>query len=419
MAEPRFFLITTHSDREEALRRRLVEVQQTNFVGGFRIQDSPAQLDVLLPPSRPEVVLLDSAVPRDRALELALRVGDLVPRAAVVVLMADRDFDFLQATVKAGIDLALVEPVDLAALMKQASEVQRNKLRRLGAPPSASRAEPRPEPVVAPSSGGRVLAFLSSKDGEGKSTVALNLAVALTRQFGKRCVYLDLADTLSETGMMLDSKPPGTYLNLLATQAGNFSLDGVQRFAIDYFRDGKLLAICGNLGIVPPKVDSHALEGLLRFLRSESEFLILDCPVPVGENLKVALKTADLHVMVVQNTLSSLRNARIYLGELKRLEFPPHQVRVVLNRVSRTAGLAKDDLAKNLEYPVAASVVSNGAVALEAANVGVPVVVHAPESDLAISIQNLAKAFLGIESSDPSEAGKKGLASMFSSLFGR
>jgi len=370
---------------------------------------------------------VDSQVPQERALDLSMRAKGYLPRLVVVILQPEKDFDFLQACVKAGVDQTRVEPVDLGEVMGEAGELVRNKLRAADAarqdPAAAPEpSEPPPEEVApaAPGAGGMVLAFVSAKDGEGKSTVALNLTLALAKHFGKRAIYVDLAETLSETAMMLNTQPPGTYRNLLAMEPPELASNDWARFAIDVFGDGQALAVCGNNGIVPPEVDRDRLDLLIRFLRSQCDFLILDCPVQFCDNLKIALKLADWHVAVVQNTLSSLRNVRMYLAELKRLEYPAHQVRVVLNRVSPSAGLSREDLARNLDpYPIAGAIVSNGPVAIESINVGVPVMVHAPGSDLAESITNFAKTLLGIESSDILSSQEISLSSMFSSLFGK
>lgn len=433
MAENRIFLITTGPDREEALRKRLALASQTNIVGQFRPGETTAEFEALLRAGRPEILIVDCLVSQERALEAAIRARQAVPLCVQMILMTAKDFDFLQSAVRGGVDFTLVEPVDMADALRQAQVALANKLRAAGGggePGGQPSALPGVVPVASVtmdgalkadptvSGGARTLAFVSSKDGEGKSTVALNLALTLASKFGKKAIYVDLAETLSETAMMLDRKPPGSYLNLLALHGGAYTHDGIKRFSIDYYGDGKALAICGNAGIVPPKVDRDALDLLVRFLKTQCEFLILDCPVHFCDNLKIGLKLADWHVVVVQNTLSSLRNTRLYLAELRRLEYPAHQVRVVLNRVSKTAGLSREDIEANLsEYQLACSVVSNGAVAIEAANLGTPVVVHAPDSDIAECIHNLAKSLLGIETSDiASESGLK--VSSLSNLFG-
>lgn len=440
MGERKLFIVCRNVDRENVLRKNLAEAGSANLVGVFRTAESAGDFEALLSAARPEALLVDSSVDPDLALDFAGRARERVVRLAVMLIMAAKDFDLLQRAIEAGVESVQTEPVDFRELLVRLEAAVQEKVRGLELLEAArsgggigtaltdriksgggAEASAPPPPPRAGAGHGTVLAFLSGKDGEGKSTVGLNLGLALANRYGKKVIYLDLTETLSETAMLLNQKPPGDIRNILAMRStGDFTPYGVKRFAIDYFEDESFLAICGNPSIEPPRVDRDALDLLLRFLKTQAEFVLLECPPRFGDILKTALKLADWHVVVVQNTLSSLRNARVFLAELKRLEYPAHQVRIVLNRVSKTAGLARDDLARNLDpYPIVTSIVSNGPIAIEAVTVGMPVVLHAPESDIAESIQNFAKKLLGIETSDVDSNQKFSLGSMITSFLGK
>lgn len=440
MAETKVFLFSRDDTSEAAARQALAATGSINLVGSFRTAEVTTDPVNLLTAAKPEVVYVHASVEHDMALRLAREARKVLERVGVLVGIAEKDFDFLQKAMGEGVDSVMPEPIansDLAERIDQIVGQKRADLEaalgraaaaggdsglkaRVASANAARGGEARATPPIAePGKGPMMLAFLSSKDGEGKSTVALNLGLSLVKQFGKKVIYVDLCETLSETAMLLNRKAPGTYLNILAMKGENFSPYGIQRFAIDYFDDQSFLAICGNPTIEPPTVDREALDVLLRFLKTQADFVLLDCPVSFGELLKTPLKLADWHVVVVQNTLSSLRNTRIYLNELKRLEYPRHQVKIVINRVSKAAGLAREDIAKNIDpYPIVGSIVSNGPVAIEAVTVGKPVVLHAPDSDLAQSFGVFARRLLGIETSEVGDNEKFSLTSMFSSVFG-
>lgn len=448
MPEYKLFLVCRNVEREGQLRKALAEAAAStglaaNLVGIFRSAESAGDFLALFGAAKPQALWVDSSVAPEEALGMVLAAREKMPRVVSLIGIAEKDFDFLQKAVSSGVDAVLPEPVEASKLLERVRDVlqdrisSREKLEQSFAGAGAGGAallqrmkgqegaqalnlsQPLKE-LTEQLRGGNAttLAFLSSKDGEGRSTVALNLGLSLARKFNKKVIYLDLSEVLSETAMMLNRKPPGTLLNVLAMKSGEFTEHGVKRFAIDYFEDESFLAICGNPTIEAPTLDRDALDLLIRFLKSQCSFLLLDCPVRFDVPLKTALKLSDWHVMVVQNTLSSLRNTRIYLEELRRLEYPSHQVRIVLNRVSRTAGLAREDIEKHINpYPVVTSIVSNGPVAIEAITVGVPVVEHAPDSDLAESIHTFSKRLLGIEATNVGENQKFSLGSMISSFF--
>jgi pilus assembly protein CpaE len=439
MAETKVFLFSQNQDTEASARQALAATGTIHLVGACRISELSVDPANLLTAAKPEVVYVHSSVDPETALDMAMQAKQALPRVGLLLGLAEKDFDFLQRAMGEGVDSVMPEPLSTGDLVDRIAQIVAKKRAELEATLAKAAAGGESAlttrvaeanaarggealatpPIAEPGKGPMMLAFLSSKDGEGKSTVALNLGLSLVKQFGKKVIYVDLCQTLSETAMLLNRKAPGTYLNILAMKGENFSPYGIQRFAIDYFDDQSFLAICGNPTIEPPTVDREALDVLLRFLKTQADFVLLDCPVNFGELLKTSLKLADWHVVVVQNTLSSLRNTRIYLNELKRLEYPRHQVKIVINRVSKAAGLAREDIAKNIDpYPIVGSVVSNGPVAIEAVTVGKPVVLHAPDSDLAESIHVFARRLLGIETSDVGDNEKFSLASMFTSVFG-
>lgn len=422
MAERRLFLICRNAEREGTIRPFLVRTGELHIAGVYRVADSSGDLKAMVSVSRPDAIYVDSSIPPREAVELATMVRAEFPRTVVMIGIQEKDFDVLQDAIARGIDAVLPEPLSAMEFKTRLEQKIRDKQRSLDYLRAAlhqGRGGPGGDGLAPPREPGTTLAFVSSKDGEGKSTVALNLGLTLAQKFGKKVVYIDLDETLSETSMMLNRKPPGTLTNLLAMYEGDYTMEGLSRWAIDYFGDGKFLAICGNMTIEAPAFDRAALELLLVFLRFQVDYVLLDCPVRFSEALRTSLDLADWHLAVVQNTLSSLRNTRIYLQELSRLEYPAQKVRIILNRVSATAGLNKEEIAKSLDpYPVVSNVVSNGPVAINAVSVGVPLVLSAPESDIAQSIQNFAKRLLGIETTEAADHKGGGIGGMFSSLFG-
>jgi Flp pilus assembly CpaE family ATPase len=443
--EYNLFLVCRNIEYENRLRKFLLEAGTktgigVQVLGSYRTAEGAGDYLALLGAAGPQALLVDASVDPEKALQLASQARLKVAQLVTLIGIGEKDFDFLQRAIALGVEAVFPAPIEeehfcsrLHAIMEERQrEVERLASMRSGGTSNALAdrmrgkirdEDPRDGPLLSLAEqirGGTTLAFVSSKDGEGKSTVALNLGISLAQKFAKRVIYLDLGEVLSETAMMLNRKAPGTFHNLLGMKQGEFTSEGIRRFAIDYFEDGSFLAICGNPSIEAPEIDRDALDLLLRFLKSQADFVILDCPVRFDVTLKTALKLADWHVVVVQNSLSSLRNTQLYLGELRRLEYPSHQVRIVLNRVSATAGLSRESLEEHLgPYPVVTSVVSNGPVAIDAINVGVPVVQHAPDSDLAECIHAFSKRLLGIETSEVGATHKFSLGSMISSFLKR
>ena len=164
---------------------------------------------------------------------------------------------------------------------------------------------------------------------------------------------------------------------------------------IDYLENGKLLVLSGPTSLRMPEVKAFEIDLLIRLLQKNCEYLIIDAPVMFSSTLKAALNRSDWHVMITQNHLGSLRNTKLYLAELQKLDFPAHLVRIVLNRVSSNVGLSSADMHRFIDpYPVVSGISSDGATVLTALNEGTPFVMTKQESDISKCIDSLAKQLI-------------------------
>lgn len=242
----------------------------------------------------------------------------------------------------------------------------------------------------------RTVAFVSAKDGEGKTTIAVNLAATLAYTYGKRVILVDLNTNFDDFTVLMNQRSRMHLVDVVRTVAAGTPAAQVLESLADLKADGRLRFLCGPCSIRPVLLDQPALTRTLAMLRAECDVLLLDTPVFLNEALATALAVADRYYVVVQNQIASLRNTKAYLAALCKADYPRDRFGIVVNRVAGRIGLTEAELINFLApFPVAGRIPSAGELVIESLNEGVPFALSKPTSEVSQGIDRLATTLLG------------------------
>lgn len=174
---------------------------------------------------------------------------------------------------------------------------------------------------------GQVLLFTSGKGGVGKTTIAANLAYSLALQ-NKRVVLLDLDIGLRNLDIVMGLEQKVVY------HLGDV-LCGVCRLKQALIKDYRTHFLTFLPGV--PEVDEEfTLDGLrdiLVELKRDYEFVIIDGPAGLEDNLKSILSCVDEVLLVVNPEMCSIRDADQIKNFIdKNFSLPIH---LVINKVRR------------------------------------------------------------------------------------
>jgi flagellar biosynthesis protein FlhG len=161
----------------------------------------------------------------------------------------------------------------------------------------------------------RVLAVSSGKGGVGKTSISLNLAIALASR-GKRVCVFDADTSLANVNILLNIAPKYTLeqvLNgrrsieeILVTGPGGITIvpaaSGIARFA--------------SLGAEQQTQLLRALQAL----KQQFDYLVIDTAAGISENVTMFLEAADLCLLVVTPEPTSLTDAFALVKVLRRRE---------------------------------------------------------------------------------------------------
>ncbi len=158
---------------------------------------------------------------------------------------------------------------------------------------------------------GIVIAVISGKGGVGKTTAVANVGLGIAQQ-GKRCIVLDFDIGQRNLDMILGLENRVVY-DMIHVMDGDASL---QQALIRSKVDNNLYFLAASQSKDKSVLDSEKIEKLVRNLKKEFDFVILDAPAGIESGYEHTIEFADKAIVVVNPEVSSIRDSDRAIGIL-------------------------------------------------------------------------------------------------------
>lgn len=350
---------------------------------------------------RPDVVLMDINMPDMDGITTTEQLATRVPTAAVVMMSVQGEADYLRRSMLAGAREFLVKPFssdELTASIRQVYAREREKLSRIAVvPPSVAAATgPAREP-------GRLLAVFSPKGGVGRTTIAVNLAVAAAVELKRETVLMDGAFQFGDVAVLLNLNPKGKSIaDLVPELEAGGEPESLDTFVVSHSSGLRVL-------LAPPSpemaelVTATGVRRVLDALRARHDLVVVDCPPTFNETTLAILDAADAILAVLTLEITSIKNIRLFLEVADQLGYEREKLVLVLNRADSTLGIRVSDVEHSIGRRIDHSIVSDGRTVVYALNRGVPFVVASRETQVAQDVIRLARAVAGVPATATSQ----------------
>jgi pilus assembly protein CpaE len=350
----------------------------------------------------PDIVLMDINMPEMDGIAATELLTARVPSSAVVMMSVQGEADYLRRSMLAGAREYLVKPFssdELAASIRQVHARELEKLGRMAAPPVD-------RTPAAVREHGRVVAVFSPKGGVGRTTIAVNIAVAAASEPGRNVVLVDGSFQFGDVGVLLNLNPKNKSIaDLVPELETGGEPDSLDTFVITHSTGLKVL-------LAPPSpemaelVTPTAVRRVLEVLRAKSDLVVVDCAAAFSDSTLAILDVADVILTVLTLEITSIKNMRLFLEVAQQLGYPPDKMALVLNRADTALGIRVADVEHSIGRKVDHTVVSDGRTVVYALNRGVPFFVSNREAQVSQDILRLARALLRASETVPVEAPK-------------
>src|SRR3954470_24072721 len=182
----------------------------------------------------PDVVLMDINMPDMDGISATEQMAARAPTSAVVMMSVQGEADYLRRSMLAGAREFLVKPFssdELTTSIRQVHLREREKMSRMVVRPVASANGTAQEGDWEP---GQIIALFSPKGGVGRTTIAVNLAVAAATELGKKVVLVDASFQFGDVGVLLNLNPKNKSIADLAPELETGEPESLDTFIINH-----------------------------------------------------------------------------------------------------------------------------------------------------------------------------------------
>jgi pilus assembly protein CpaE len=306
--------------------------------------------------------------------------------------------DYLRRSMLAGAREFLVKPFssdELTSSIRQVYSREREKLSRMAVvtAPSAGGGATNGMPAGEP---GQVVAVFSPKGGVGRTTVAVNLAVAAATELGKKVVLVDASFPFGDVGVLQNLNPKNKSIADLVPeleQAGH-EVESIDTFVINHSAGIRVL-------LAPPTpemaelITPAGIRRVIEALRLTHDLVVVDCTAYFNDTTLAILDAADTILTMLSLEITSIKNMRLFLEIADQLGYDGGKVRLVLNRADSALGIRVADVEHSIGRKVDETLVSDGRSVVYALNRGVPFFLSNREAQVSQDILRLARSVVG------------------------
>jgi len=347
----------------------------------------------------PDIVLMDINMPDMDGIATTEALAAHVPTAAVIMMSVQGEADYLRRSMLAGAREFLVKPFssdELTSSIRQVHEREREKLSRIAvAPAAAATASGLPADLGEIGEPGLVVAVFSPKGGVGRTTIAVNLAVAAQQSARGRVCLVDASLQFGDVGVLLNLNPKNkSVADLMPELEAGGEPESLDTFVINHSTGIRVL-------LAPPSpemaelVTAAGLRRVLEALRVRNDLVIVDCPASFNDVTLAVLDAADVVLTVLSLEITSIKNMRLFLEVADQLGYEKDKLQLVLNRADSTLGIRVSDVEHSIGRKIDHTIVSDGRSVVYALNRGVPFVVSNREAQVSQDVIRIATSLTG------------------------
>ncbi len=366
----------------------------------------------------PDVVLMDINMPDMDGIAATERLAAEVPTAAVVMMSVQGEADYLRRSMLAGAREFLVKPFssdELTSSIRQVYTREREKQSRIGALPgaaSAAGAPAKPSDTGPRAEPGRIVAVFGPKGGVGRTTLAVNLAVAAATELGQRTCLVDASFQFGDVGVLLNLNPKNKSIADLVPELEAGEAESLDTFIVNHSAGIRVL-------LAPPSpemaelITPAATKRMLEALRETHDLVVVDCMSTFNDTTLAILDLADTVLTMLSLEITSIKNIRLFLEVAEQLGYGGDKIRLVLNRADSSLGIRVADVEHSIGRRVDHTIVSDGRSVVYALNRGVPFFLSNREAQVSQDVLRLASAVVGTRTPDAGESRKAQKKSLF------
>lgn len=363
-------ILSDEYSTNEVLKLFVSEFDNINLI------DCPAQPELILATltemQNKSIFLVDLSNNKQEKLDLILKVSQQCPNCKVLALSDNPTVDLIIRIMRAGAKEFVPIPIlkneffdSLNKIISQFEEPKKNNKCK-------------------------IISVFSNKGGIGKTSLATNLALELSKITKESVALIDMNFQMGDITTFLDLKPSFNISYMLE------NIDKINETfllsTLEKYKNSSLYILAD-----PPyfkqadNIQPKQITKLFDTLKETFSYIIVDAEASFdGKNI-AALDNSDLILLVTVANIPALRNTQRCLELFEKLGYDKNKTQIVVNRYMENDEIKEDDVEKVLSKSVYWKIPNNYFALMTAINKGVPVSSINANTNIAQSYRDLAQ----------------------------
>ncbi len=360
---------------------------------------------------QPDILLMDINMPGMDGIATTERVSATFPTTSIIMMSVQGEADYLRRSMLAGAREFLVKPFssdELTASIRQVHIREKAKRGRMVMPVAGT---PSPESGAKK---GKIVTLFAPKGGVGRTTLAVNLAVAMAGEQRQTVTLVDGSFQFGDVGVLLNLNPKNKSIIDVVADPSATDEDLVDTTLINHSTGIKVL-------LAPPSPEMAELitvdqiRRMMGRLRETNDFTVVDLWPHFNDVSLALLDMSDVILTILTLEITNIKNIRLFLEVAEQLGYGD-RLKLVLNRADSAFGIRVADVENSVGRKIDHQVVSDGRTVVYALNRGVPFVWSNSQAPVSEDILKISRALVSGEGSPETEDEKEPAKK---SLFGR
>jgi pilus assembly protein CpaE len=351
-------------------------IKATLGAGALRVNNRHSLIEGLEANPLTRIVVITQSVKSDTAFALAAELRIQFPQINVILIRTRIDVATLAAALEYGIK-DVVDAQDAAALMnavRRCEEVAEQLTMRSGlASINGTR--------------GKLITVYSAKGGCGKTTIASNLAAALSKDNSTSVCLVDMDLQFGDIATALRIHPTKTVTSALE-MGESVDIEGLNKVLLRYENMFDVLLAPTNPSDVE-MLNPEFISKIVATLQHNYDFVVIDTSPALSEVIVRMLRDSDLVLLLTTLDMPAIKNLKLTISALDALGLSKSRRRLILNKSDLKVGLDAKDVEALVDEDISIQVPSSTKVT-SASNEGQLVIQAHPHNPVSKAIFQLA-----------------------------